>query len=258
MQDGVARRSVAGLGLLIFLALSGCGRAFSGGSASAAQIDPPVPRPSGSPSPTVSPTPEPFGQVLRGWTAEYSAHVEARVAGDYPALLGLPDAAMTTVCPTWHALTRGTREKFWSALLDSIAGPESGRLRTAIYRETTLSIDSVTGQQIRSEGLLQLSYGDVVSYHYANGEISWENDRKMALADYASGTSSGNPERTILNAYSNLDLGLFIMSRLISLHPSDRLETAFGRYWSTMRARGAAFPTVLAGLKARIPACFSL
>ncbi len=89
-----------------------------------------------------------------------------------------------------------------------------------------MSLDSVTGLQIRSEGLLQLSYIDVPSYQYTAGDIDWMKDKAMALSDYAAGATSGNPARTLLNAYANLNLGLFIMNRLIISHPAERLETA--------------------------------
>lgn len=195
-------------------------------------------------------------QVISGWLTEYSQHIEATVSRNYPDLLGVTDSRMKTVCPLWSGLDRGGREKFWSSLLWAIAGPESARNRTSVYVETTMSTDPVTGQQVRSEGLLQLSYQDVPAYHYTEGDISWENDRSMALADYVNKVKSGNPARTILNAYANLNLGLFIMNRLVTVHPSDLLETALGRYWSTMRATGSSFKTVLSGLKSRFPDCF--
>jgi hypothetical protein len=195
-------------------------------------------------------------QVIRGWLSEYSSHIENKVAGDYPALLGVADRRMATVCPNWFGLSRGDREKFWSSLLYSIAGPESGRQRTAIYRETTMSIDSVTGMQIRSEGLLQLSYIDVLSYRYPGRDIDWAKDKAMALFDYAAGKSSGNPARTLLNAYANLNLGLYIMNRLVAIHPVEMLETSFGRYWSTMRKSSSGFAVIMKTMRSKSPECF--
>ena len=239
------------VGIALTLLLSACG-GTSKTSAPLAQTDSPVTAPF-APSPPGS---EIFPEVIQGWLPEYSSHIENKIAGDYPSLLGVEDARMLTVCPSWSGLTRGDRERFWSSLLYSIAGPESGRNRTSIYRETTMSLDSVTGLQIRSEGLLQLSYIDVPSYQYTAGDIDWMKDKAMALSDYAAGATSGNPARTLLNAYANLNLGLFIMNRLIISHPAERLETAFGHYWSTMRASGSQFSTVMHGLNAKIPECF--
>ncbi len=242
--------------ILAGFSLSGCGVNTTAAEAQLSQIDP-SPRPSGSipsPSPSVAPGDSP--QVISGWLPEYSSAVEENVAGNYPALLSLASSRMKVVCPNWDRLDRGGREKFWSSLTYAIAGPESGRNRTSIYRETTMSIDQVTGQQIRSEGLLQLSYTDVVSYKYKGGDISWENDRAMAQKDYAAGTSHGNPNRTILNAYANLNLGVFIMYRqLLYVHPTESLETTLGHYWSTMRSTNSPFKTVLSGLRTKIPEC---
>jgi hypothetical protein len=120
-----------------------------------------------------------------------------------------------------------------------------------------MSFDSVTGQQIRSEGLLQLSYVDVVSYAYTGHDISWTADRVMALTDYAKGLTYGNPARTLLNAYSNLNLGLWIMHKRLSANgATELLEAALGHYWSTMRSSGSGFSTVLKNLKIAIPVCF--
>lgn len=206
--------------------------------------------------PTTAPTPGVLPQVISGWLPEYSNAVEENVARNYPELLGLAASRMTAVCPNWDRLDRGMREKFWSSLTYAIAGPESGRNRTAVYRETTMSTDSVTGLQIRSEGLLQLSYVDVVNYRYKGGDISWTDDKAMALKDYAAGVGYGNPARTILDAYANLNLGLFIMYRqLVFVNPTQSLDGALGRYWSTMRAANASFSKVKAGLRTKIPEC---
>lgn len=196
-------------------------------------------------------------QVTSGWLDQYSIAVEDTVSGKYPELLDLGASRMTTVCPKWGGLTASARENFWSAMLWSIAGAESSRVRTTVFRETTLSIDAVTGQQIRSEGLLQLSYVDVPNYAYKGGDVSWAYDKVMALADYASGAKLGNPARTILNAYANLNLGLWIMyRRLIKAGSTESFEAALGHYWATMKTGGSGFAKVLAGLKTRIPNCF--
>jgi hypothetical protein len=78
----------------------------------------------------------------------------------------------------------------------------------------------------------------------------------MALADYARAARLGSPARTILNAYANLNLGLWIMYRLVAIHPTQTLDAAFGHYWATMRASGTAFSVVVKNLKSAIPVCF--
>jgi hypothetical protein len=208
----------------------------------------------------VVPSIDPAGrrQIVAGWLEDYSAHVEDRVTRDYQPLLDLPASRMTAVCPEWSSLDRGQRTKFWSAMLWSIAGPESSRNRAAIYRESSMSIDVVTGKQIRSEGLLQLSYVDLLNYRYPEGDISWEADRKMALKDYATGAKIGNPDRTILNAYANLNLGLFIMNRLLTaVYANQSFEDALGHYWHTMQDTSSTFRAkVLPNMRSRMPECF--
>ncbi|MBS1986246.1 MAG: hypothetical protein JST16_18955 [Bdellovibrionales bacterium] len=206
-------------------------------------------------STSATPTPP---QVIRGWLADYDDHIELTVTKSYPKLLALSDSRMAKICPNWNKIAPSSRPNFWSALLWSIAGPESARERTAIYLEDTMGTDSVTGYQVRSEGLLQLSYQDMKNYKYTGGDISWEQDKAKAIADYNSRTAHGNPDRTILNAYSNLNLGLFIMNRLLlTSYPSSTLDVALGKYWSSMQASRSTFNTkVLPNMKTRMPACF--
>jgi hypothetical protein len=218
-----------------------------------------TPRPTPSPTPTVAPSPGPSDrpQVVQGWLDEYSTHIESAVAASYPALLEISSARMNTVCPRWNSLDRATRRKFWSSLLWSIAGPESNRNRTLIYVESSMDTDPVTGYQVRSEGLLQLSYQDVPNYAYKAGDISWTKDRERAKADYDAKKKYGDPERTILNAYANLNLGLFIMNkRLTVFDPNLNLEDSLGKYWYVMKTRYAPFQQVMDNLESRIPNCF--
>lgn len=217
----------------------------------------PISDPVTPPSPVVPPSkPTPPRQVINGWIDEYSEHVEGSVGTLYPSLLTLSPDRMTRMCPRWSQLNTATRKEFWSALLWSIAGPESSRNRTVVFIESSMSKDPVTGYQVRSEGLLQLSYQDVKNYKY-NGDISWEKDREMAIDDYEKLRIYGNPERTILNAYSNLSLGLFIMNRLLLVTaPKAKFEDALGKYWSSMRTTNLSFAEVMMHMTGRIPTCF--
>ena len=244
------KTSQASFGLLTLafsVALTACGGSASG-SASLPQEDTVV----SPPSTIVDDRP----QLTSGWLPQYSEFVEDTVTTKYRELLDLAASRMTKVCPSWASLSGAERETFWSSLLWSIAGPESSRNRLAIYRETSLPVDQVTGVQIRSEGLLQLSYSDVPAYSYEGGDISWVADKAMALADYAKVAKLGNPARTILNAYANLNLGLWIMHRLIAIYPTQSLDAAFGHYWATMRSSGSTFAVVVKNLKNSIPVCF--
>jgi hypothetical protein len=212
-----------------------------------------------APAPTPTP-PDPSDrpQVTQGWLEEYSEFIESSVAASYPGLLELSSSRMSTVCPRWGSLGRADRLEFWSSLLWSIAGPESSRNRTLIYLEDTMDTDPVTGYQVRSEGLLQLSYQDVPNYSYRGGDISWTKDRAAAVRDYDKKAKYGDPSRTILNAYANLGLGLWIMSKqVLSFYPNAKFEDALGKYWYVMQSRRAeSFGEVMSNLRGRAPSCF--
>lgn len=196
-------------------------------------------------------------QVIAGWPTDYSAYIETKVASTYPELLDLPQWRMNTFCPNWSKLSATDRRQFWSSLLWSIAGPESERNRTLIYLEDTMDTDPVTGYQVRSEGLLQLSYQDVPNYGYRGGDISWTQDKSFAKADYDAKKKYGNSARTILDAYANINLGLWIMRKhLEDFNPNQNLEDALGKYWYVMQSRHEPFTEVLNNMKGRMPGCF--
>jgi hypothetical protein len=66
--------------------------------------------------------------------------------------------------------------------------------------ETTMGTDPVTGKQVASEGLLQLSYQDVPNYgsvlKYPLCKIQWSKDKSLSVTD---------PKKTILDPYINLE-----------------------------------------------------
>ena len=246
---------------VFLLLLASCGQNPSNPSASIS------PRTSATPTPPIQntvPTPtqdSPVSngvQVLSGWLNQYTQHIEMKVFTDHSTLLNLDPSRMKTVCPRWDQLSLSERKSFWSTLLWSVSDPESNYQRTLIYRETALSIDKVTGQQVRSEGLLQLSYADVVNYHYPGSDISWEKDRTFALQDYSNEVKIGNSNRTIFNAYANFNLGLWIMDRLLINHSDENFEEALSRYWSSMNPAKSAFKRVRTNLKTQLPVCFEL
>ena len=142
------------------------------------------------------------------------------------------------------------------------AGPESDWQRTQITLETNLEgvanpIDPVTGQQVRSEGLLQLSYQDVESYDAPEAcRFDWAADKAKAMAEYASGAPLGDGTRSIHDAYKNLECGLFIVNaHLTRLYPSMKFERALQRYWVVMNPENPAYKIVRRNLAKRQLAC---
>lgn len=192
-------------------------------------------------------------EIVKGWLPEYSQHIENKIQQYYGDLLTLPAGRVTRLCPKWANLETTQRIHFWSAMIAALAFEESGFDRTQIYRETTLRRDATTGYQTHSEGLLQISYHDVVNYSYAGGDVSWPKDRQMAIVDYQNGRKSGNPRRTILSAYPNLNLSLKMMHTLVMRrHSNLRIEQSMGQYWSPMRNK---LGRIQRSLSKSMPAC---
>ena len=108
---------------------------------------------------------------------------------------------------------------------------ESGWKPTSRMTETTMGIDPVTGKQVESEGLLQLSYQDVPNYgsvlKFPACKIDWQKDKSLSAID---------PKKTILDLYINLECGLRILGSQIKKKGSAILSS--GVYWSVLKEGG--------------------
>jgi hypothetical protein len=103
--------------------------------------------------------------------------------------------------------------------------------------------DPVTGVQGRTEGLLQLAYGDEKRY---GCDFDYEADRRL---------SAGDPARTILEPKNNLECGIRILDQeLIQEHKPLLSRT---EYWSTLQP-GTASYRVFAKQMANVPATCGL
>jgi hypothetical protein len=198
-------------------------------------------------------------QVTTGWLPEYDAFVKGQVSR-YPELVRIAPDRLSNFCPGFAEIR--DKPQFYAALLWAIAGPESDWQRTQITLETNLEgvanpIDPVTGKQVRSEGLLQLSYQDMESYGAPEAcSFDWAADRTKALAEYAAGLPFGDGTRSIHDAYKNLECALFIVNaHLTQRYPSFKFEDALRRYWVVMNPESAAYQLVRNNLNRRLPVC---
>lgn len=201
----------------------------------------------------------PRPQVLHGWPPAYDDFVRAEVR-KYPGLLALAPERLSGFCPGFAAID--DKAQFYADLLWAVAGPESDWQRTDVTLETELDgvvnpIDPITGQQVRSEGLLQLSYQDIDSYDAAGVcRFDWAADKAKATAEYARGAAYGDGTRTIHDAYRNLECGLFIVNaHLLQLYPTAKFEDALRRYWIVMDPDQPGYAEVRRNLAKRQPAC---
>jgi hypothetical protein len=212
----------------------------------ATPVRPPIP----GNAPPLSPD-----EPIAGGPASYDTHIESRIASNHlPLIEDLAADRMKLIASNWARLAREERLKWWSCFLWAVSGPESSRNRTLIYVEDTMDTDPVTGYQVRSEGLLQLSYQDIGNYKFGEGAGWWTHDREMAIADYKSKTRYGNPDRKLLGAINNLSLGLWIIHKqLFTFSATRSFEDALGRYWLVMQKRHKdEFGQVLSGLEKRL------
>lgn len=135
------------------------------------------------------------------------------------------------ICPRYSELQKSQRVQVWGELISAMAYFESGWSPTSRMTETTMGTDPVTGKQVVSEGLLQLSYQDVPNYGSVLKaplcKIDWQKDRSLPVTD---------AKKTILDPFINLECGLRILANQISKKGFVILSS--GVYWSVIRDGG--------------------
>lgn len=135
------------------------------------------------------------------------------------------------ICPHYSELTKAQRVLVWGELISAMAYFESGWKPTSRMTETTMGTDPVTGKQVASEGLLQLSYQDVPNYgsilKYPACKIDWQTDKYLSVTD---------AKKTILDPYINLECGLRVLANQIRKKGSVILSS--GVYWSVIKDGG--------------------
>jgi hypothetical protein len=127
-------------------------------------------------------------------------------------------------CPRFYEMAEADKRAFWAYLFQALAGAEAGLKPTTRVRHTEPEVavtDKVTGRQVRSEGLLQLTYEDQKRY---GCEFDWDRDRTLKAND---------PAKTILQPKNNLECGVKILEKQI-IDQRKPLLSGSG-YWSTMR-----------------------
>lgn len=158
---------------------------------------------------------------------EWSKMIYTVIENEEPQMLNKKSADdIQFFCPTYYSLARGQRLNFWGEFFVALALPESSWDPTSQMTEKTMDMDPVTRRQVRSEGLLQLSYQDEKSYGLDCG-FNYEKDKVLDTKD---------PRRTILDPYLNLRCGIKIMAIQLRKHKSITMKTNV--YWSVLRLGG--------------------
>jgi hypothetical protein len=175
----------------------------------------------------VTPPPAAYQMVPLTWESsvagsqQWSNYLFNLILTQSPALMnGATD--VTLFCSNYAALSNDQRANFWAYLLSEVALYESADNPINRYVETTMGTDPVTGKQVVSEGLLQLSYQDQLNYPFC--VFDWAADSKLSPTD---------PNKTILEPYINLHCGALILNQQVQKHGAIAISS--GAYWSTLK-----------------------
>lgn len=147
-------------------------------------------------------------------------------------------------CPSFYKMNTDERANFWAVLASAIAKYESAYNPVSRYVETTMGTDPLTGRQVASEGLLQLSYQDTRSYSFCN-EFNWSVDKAYGDMD---------PRKSIFDPKKNLKCGMQILQYQIKI--TGLIAPARGNYWAVLIPGGkySSLGSIQAMTKA-MPAC---
>lgn len=135
---------------------------------------------------------------------------------------------ITNLRPDFDSLTVKQQQSIWAELVCAICLHESGWKATSWMVETTMNIDLVTGKQVKSEGLMQLSYQDKSSYSKLLCGFDWNLDKDLDQND---------PNKTIFNPQFNLEFGIEILANQIVNYKTIAL-TNKGLYWAVLNTNG--------------------
>lgn len=175
----------------------------------------------GGPKISVAPIWEAYKPVeSKPWTT-FSADVVDEYGDDL--LVGARD--MESFCPNYYKLKRDNKITAWLYIISAIVKYESYFNPTDRYEETGMGVDPITGKNIWSEGLLQLSYQDVLKFPFCD-EFDWKRDRKL---------KPDSPKKTILDPYKNLKCGIRILNDQIRRHQQIAIND--GAYWAVIMPR---------------------
>lgn len=132
---------------------------------------------------------------------------------------------LESLYPGYSKLTYEQRIKVLAELLVQLAKYESNWKNDCYYIESTMGTDPITGRQVASEGLFQLSYQDQKNYlkHFDCG-FDWEKDKSYGNKD---------PRKTIFDPGKNISCAVKILARQVEKYGAITINT--GAYWSTLK-----------------------
>jgi hypothetical protein len=172
----------------------------------------------------------------------WSAHIYKEVEARYESFSKAKD--MTTFCPLYDSLDKDRKIAAISQMLVGVAFHESGWKPTSWMTETTMGDDCITKKQIRSEGLLQLSYCDTTWAKHC--KFDWSKDKSLREND---------PKKTIYDPYLNLSCGIGILANQVDKYSKITMEKSV--YWAVLKIGGkySKIPQIAESTKKQLPFC---
>jgi hypothetical protein len=181
----------------------------------------------------VTPPPSTFKPEALAWESKvkgsntWSNTVYKVIQNEEPQMLGQNVADdIETFCPTYRSLADNQRLNFWGQLLAGMSKFESSWNPASYYVETTMGLDPITGRQVASEGLLQLSYQDEKNYNLDCG-FDWTIDKQYSNTD---------ARKTIFDPHNNLRCAIKILAKQLTRQRA--ISTTTGVYWAVLKKDG--------------------
>ncbi len=174
--------------------------------------------------------------AFAAWSPKYTQYIEKNIPR---TLVSVHPSQVEMLCPKYSRLRTDDKEKFWADLFQAISQAESNHNHTTRFREVGLGRDMVTGSQIFSEGLLQLSYADARVWKC---DFDWSRDRRLAAKD---------ARKTIFDPYKQFECAFNIFEGLM-VRKGKNLVTSRGHYWSTLMTGRPGYKRLSQALRARV------
>lgn len=194
-----------------------------------------------------TPTPTPATRISLSWEtdskrAPWSDELVSMVRKNFEVFQTASDVQQ--FCPKFKTLSDDQKLKALGEIIVGVIYFESAYNPTSWMTETTMGIDPITGKQVKSQGLLQLSYQDIQWAKFC--EFEWSKDKLLSPSD---------PKATINDPYKNLRCGIQIMANQVRSRKS--LTLTSGVYWAVLRINGkySKIPQIILRVKKYAPAC---
>jgi hypothetical protein len=179
---------------------------------------------------------------------QWTLFAESAISKYGDSLLDGP-ADVNDFCPGYFKASTQEKVDFFVQFLAAMSKYESSFDPTLRYTETSMGTDPVTGLQVVSEGLFQLSYQDENTYRgqVPGGTCDFDlsGDRRYPIDDL---------RRSILDPSKNITCAVVILNRQIER--VNRLAVSTGAYWAVIKTSntGNKLPEIKAITRA-LPFC---